>query len=485
MKIPQKSYQEPHPRVIATWAPAGVRGALQLLQHGNFTQAGYLLDAVLGDDRVQAAIGTRVNGVLSLPLLFDPAEDERRHQEAAQALAAVWWEIAPETALDQLLTYGRLLGAALAELVWATEDGAALPRLRVWHPSLLRFDPRSREWRVRQEPGELTITPGDGKWFLFAPYGERRPSTKALLRGLAIPWLAKQYAIGDWQRYSEMHGGPIRAGVTPAGAKEGDRTTFLNDLDRLASDTAIVLPEGFDLKMIEASGKSFEAFEHLIEWCDKAMTVAILGQNLTTQVEGGSLAAAQVHDNVRLDLVRSDTESLATGLREQVVSWWAEFNLGDRALAPWPRWQADPPDDLAQQAETYLKLSQALGNFAGVGVEVGPILEKYGLEASITPALSQIRLASRDRPSAARGFVRGQLYTDALDDSARLVGAEALRPDLRALLDIIESAADYEELRRRIIDAYGAMAPEALADLLEKALILADLAGRAAVLEDA
>lgn len=484
MPTPQPTYQEPHPRVVATWTPAGVRSALHLLQHGNLVQSAFLADAILGDDRVQAALGSRVNGVLGLPLLFDPADDTRQHQRAAEELGVVWWDIAPESTLDGLLTYGRLLGAVPAELVWETGGGAALPRLKVWHPSLLRNDALSRDWRLRIEAGEITITPGDGKWLLYTPYGERRPSTKALVRGLAIPWLAKQYAIGDWQRYSEAHGAPVRAGVTPAGAKEGDRRTFLTDLDRLASDTAIVLPEGYDLKLIEASGTSHEAFERLIEWCDKAITVSILGQNLTTQVEGGSLAAAHVHENVRLDLIRSDTESLSTALREQVVTWWAEFNLGDRALAPWPRWQAEPPGDLLQQSETYLKLSQALPSLMAAGIEIAPILEQYGL-ATASQQRGMIRLASGDRPSRAQGFVRGQLYADAVTDQAEERGRELLRPDLITLLGIVERGGDYETLRRQIIDAYAGMQPEALAELLEKALILADLAGRAAVLEDA
>lgn len=477
-----QNYTEPGPRTISNWTPHGVRSALNLLQGGTFSQAAYLADAILGDDRAQAAFGTRTDGVLGLPLKFTSAGDTAQAQQVAELVDAIWWTIAPEDALNQLLTYGRLLGAAVAELVWQTETGEALPVLKVWHPGLLRHDSVAERWLLRTSTGEITITPGDGKWLLYAPYGERRPWTKAMIRGLAIPWAAKMYAVQDWQRYSERHGAPILSGTTPEGITDAERRDFLEGLQALASESHIVLPAGYDVKLVEAAAKSHEAFEKLIAWADTALTIGILGQNLTTQVEGGSLAAAQVHENIRRDLIRSDAETLATALRQQVLTWWAEFNLGDRELAPWPKWQTESSADRAADAGVYETLSRALPGLLTAGVDITPIAEQYGLTLVGLP--EQVRLASRDAPAGARGFIRGQLYTDALIDSIRDRGYYSLRPDLRGLLEIIESTDDYETLRTRLIERYQALEPKALAELIEKALILADLAGRAAVLED-
>ena len=57
-------------------------------------------------------------------------------------------------------------------------------------------------------------------------------------------------------------------------------------------------------------------------------------------------------------------------------------------------------------------------------------------------------------------------------------------PDLRKVLSIIDDAEDYPELRARLREAYGDMKPDAFARLVEKALILSELAGRYSVTVD-
>src|SRR5690606_18887039 len=150
----------------------------------------------------------------------------------------------------------------------------ALPRLKVWHPSSLRRSDTG-QWSVRLANGkELPITPGDGKWAMLAPYGQRRAGTHALIRALALPWLSKNFAVSDWNRYSEVHGSPTKVGPHPAGAPDDEKAQFLTDLRGLAHDAAVVVPEGWTLELLEAKVGSGEVFGKLIDWADKAIAVA-------------------------------------------------------------------------------------------------------------------------------------------------------------------------------------------------------------------
>lgn len=496
------TYREPSVRAVSTWSPPAVRAALSLMQYGNFSQAAYLADAVLGDDRVQAVLGTRINGVLGLPLEFTPSEDKSRSKQVAETLKADFWDILPEDVAAEVMLYGQLLGACVAELVWIPKEDRIIPELKVWHPSLLSFDQQERVWKVRLESGEMPITPGDGKWFLFAPNGSRRPWTKALVRALAIPWLAKLYAVGDWNRYSEVLGGAVKQGNVPAGAQPGDKEAFKSDLKNLASDGVVIVPEGYGFELVEAQGKGSETFQHLIDWADKAFAVATLGQNLTTDVEGGSYAAAAVHNSVRQDLIEADTEGLATALHDQVLTWWAEFNFGDKSLAPWPDWNTLPPPEDGKVYKYHLDygvltVNEIRGKLGLPPTEGGDAIpqpvrsEEGGVRSKsalrLTPhtsRLTNVRLASGDDPSEADGFVQGQLYADAVADRSRRRGAVALGNELAAMLTAIEEAEDYDQLRQNLLELYEDMEPEELAEVTEKALILADLAGRLAVHED-
>lgn len=495
-----KVYREPSPRQLSTWSPSRVKAALQLLMQGDFAQAGALVDELLADDRVQATLGTRINGVLSLPLVFQPVDDTDRAQAAATALEQDWWVMATEAMLSQWMTYGLLLGASLAELVWDTSRERSLPRLEVWHPSNVRH--KDDEWQIRQGTDAwLTITPGDGKWALFTPFGVKRSGTRALIRALAVPWLSKQYAVTDWNHYSELHGSGTRVGKAPVGATDQERQDFRNDLANIASDAAVVLPGGWELELLEAKVGSGEVFDKLIGWADKAIAVAILGQNLTTDVEGGSLAAAAVHENVRYDLVQADVEVLSTTAHNDVLPWWAEFNFGDRALAPWPKWDAEPPTDEAATATAFNARAQALLTLSTAAAQTGlpvdwvnlagqlriPLIDGEDMRPPVPPApsMASIRLASGDSVDSARGFARGQLYSDRLTDVARDRAAAATRPALDRVLDLVNRATGYEQLRESLLSEFGNLDVDDLADLTESSLVLASLAGRLGVIDDA
>jgi len=499
-----KIYSEASTRALAAWSPASVRSVLTQLQRGDFSRAGALADAVLADDRMQAVLGTRINGVLSLPLAFTPADDSVRAAQAAETLELDWWDIADEAVLSEWLAYGLLLGACAAELVWDTSGERSLPRLRVWHPSNLRRDEDAGTWSVRLAGDQWQpITPGDGKWALLTPFGERRAGSRALLRAVALPWLSKSFAIGDWNRYSEVHGSAARVGKAPANSERADWEAFRADLAGLANDAAIVLPPGWEVELLEAKVGSGDVFEKLISWADKALAISILGQNLTTDVQGGSLAAAEVHERVRYDLVESDAELLATVTHDEVVVWWAEFNLGNRNLAPWPDWDATPPTDEAAVSGALAARAQALLTLSTAQLQTGlpidwvqiagrfdiPLIEGESLRPPVRQEREQldaVRLASGDTPAAARGFVRGQLYADRVADAARVEAVKAVEPGLNDVLGIIASARGYEDLRSRLLGAYGdLLAVDDLADLTESSIVLASLAGRLAVLDDA
>jgi phage gp29-like protein len=98
--------------------------------------------------------------------------------------------------------------------------------------------------------------------------------------------------------------------------------------------------------------------------------------------------------------------------------------------------------------------------------------------------LQPVRLASGDSASDARGFIEGQLYADALADDAVPRGKRALAVDLKAVLDIIDSSTSYADLRVRLREAYADMDADAFSRVMEKALVLGDLAGHHAVLQD-
>ena len=257
-KIDSTTYREGSTRSFVEWTPGLLRSAQLMADAGQLRLAADLCEALLGDGRVQGVLGTRVLGLLGLPLHFTPADESLAANRATATLEADFWKALPEQELAQLVSWGLLLGVGVGELVWEPSGDRVLPRLRVWHPRWLRWDWEKRQWLLSVDGGtEVVIEPGRNKWVLFTPYGTHRPWSHGAWRACAQPWLLKHLAIQDWARHSEVHGSPVRVGVTPEGASAEIREQVAHDFARLGGDTAICLPAGFDLKFAEPSGSSW------------------------------------------------------------------------------------------------------------------------------------------------------------------------------------------------------------------------------------
>jgi hypothetical protein len=84
-------------------------------------------------------------------------------------------------------------------------------------------------------------------------------------------------------------------------------------------------------------------------------------------------------------------------------------------------------------------------------------------------------------PPAAK---RAQAYVADVASVARDRAAKALRPDLQRVLAAIDGAGTYDEMRDALAKAFAELDPHDLADVTEHALVLAQLVGRHAILED-
>lgn len=516
---------------VVDWTPDLVRTAELLADQGDLRMAADLVEAILADDKVQGGLTTLVGALLGLPLKFEAGVRNDRGRRAVKAIEAGedWWSAFPESELTVFITWAVVLGVAVGEIEWVEDpDTGRLPgKLKFWSPRLLRWDGPSRRWmlRVGDDGREIPIQSGDGKWIVFAPKGGRRPWAYGAWRAIARWWLLKRYAISDWGAHSERHGQGTLVAHTMGGMNQFNaggnvatlRKELVTDLRGLARNSVIALPAGWDAKLLEATASTWQTFKEQKDAANEGITVALHGTNLTNE-QGGSYAKAQVLNGVHIQVVRSLAGSLSTSLHDGHLVWWAEFNFGDRKVAPWPAWDVSPPADLKGKADALGSLANALQVLVNVSdrVDVEAILEEHKVpmlapgaapakkpEAPAPPTPPPAKGAGAERPGeladvahpehdaaagkGARrtpGYVRGQVYADALADEARDQAAAILGGDVRKVLRAIEEASDYEGLRAKLVSLFAGMKPALLADRVEKAILLAQLAGRFSVVED-
>lgn len=151
------------------------------------------------------------------------------------------------------------------------------------------------------------------------------------------------------------------------------------------SETTVLLPQQagpdgakWDLELVEAKDRAWEAFPGLIADCDKAIQLAIRGTNLTSEVQGGSYAAAQVHSDEDTSYADSDCRKLCSRA-DKLWKLYAIYNHGDSELAPTTRLEAPEKPDIVALGQSQLNAVNVanMAREAGMKVDLVKLAERY------------------------------------------------------------------------------------------------------------
>ena len=202
------------------------------------------------------------------------------------------------------------------------------------------------------------------------------PIRGGLARLAAIAFMVKSYTITDWTAFAEVFGMPLRLGRYGQNASEARHSQA--DLGGgepghgrgggAAGHNADRVHRG------GATGKAARSlYEKLAVYLDKQVSKAVLGQTMTAD-DGSSRAQAQVHDEVRGDILRSDARQLEDTLNRDMVKPFIDLNYGPQESYPRLMLPVPEPEDIKVLAE-------ALGHLVPLGlrVEASVIRDKLGL----------------------------------------------------------------------------------------------------------
>ena len=183
-----------------------------------------------------------------------------------------------ESALDALA-----MGYSVGEYVWGA-DGR-LARI-AWHdPARFRFVADRWGQVTHLEPIEGAGDPLPRERFVVWSYQGRYgcPYGESDLLAAYRPWASKDQLLRAWWVALDRMGAPTPLGKLPQHASEAERETLINALQRIRTEAALVVPDTYDVSLLE-SGR-FEpgaCFALAVEYHDKQIAKAILGQTLTT-----------------------------------------------------------------------------------------------------------------------------------------------------------------------------------------------------------
>jgi phage gp29-like protein len=197
-------------------------------------------------------------------------------------------------------------------------------------------------------------------------HGDRRGLP--LLRRLFWPSWFKRQCLRLYLQFLEKGQGTIGVQYNDsAGGTEKQKA--LEAARAISDEIAVAIPSS--MKIMEAllsntrhhDGNDYRT---LLEYQDAEMTRIILGQTLATRGQEGSKgtqALGNVHQDLLLEIVKSDAQNLATVIDEQLLKPWLTWTFGEIALdhAFRPHFVIDtsPENDILEQANI-LKAARGL-----------------------------------------------------------------------------------------------------------------------------
>ena len=449
------------------------------------------------DPHLFSQLQTRKNAVTGLDyevIPFDP--DDERDKEIAEFVKEQInsLENFEDIQIDLLDAIGK--GFAVSEIIWGFDNGqVVIEDIRSRHQKRFFWDSLDDSFKVRtvEHPEGICLPVNK---FIYHRYKARsgHPSRAGVLRVVAWMYLFKNYDVKDWVSFAEIYGLPLRLGTYQPGASDDDKRALMEALIQIGADAAGMVPEGTAIEFITTEkASSTDLYERLARYCDEQTSKAVLGQTLTSDSGGGSFAQSKTHNEVRHDLTVADCKALAATLRRDLIRPLVLFNFGEDRRIPYIRYDCEEAGDLKETAEIIGTLIEK----TGLKIPTSYIYKKFGIpkpekgEEVATPTLPSpvvpipykadttqyMVLKSEEQPGT-------QQRIDILADTVVAKGSGAFRKAFDPVLKVIEKAGSLEELKdmfdndKQIEELFSEMDISGVEELLQKAMIYADLEGR-------
>ncbi|MEC7119196.1 MAG: DUF935 family protein, partial [Pseudomonadota bacterium] len=254
----------------------------------------------------------------------------------------------------------------------------------------------------------------------------------------------------------------------------------------IATETGVIIPEGAELSLLEATRSGAADYEALKDAMDAAIAKIVLSQTMTTD-NGSSRSQSETHADVRDMVVQADSDMLCESFNRSVVQWWFEYNQAAFAGATPPRIYRNvkPAEDQNKRAERDKKISE-------LGYEPTPeyITATYGegwvKKQAKANQIGQLPFADPNTPNFAESAVIDALKAGARGDQIGMLDAaqraaedyqNVIGQRVQQLLDYAESSKDFDTFERHLRDMAREMPSAQAVEKIERATFWARLAG--------
>ncbi|MDN5062292.1 DUF935 family protein [Aliarcobacter butzleri] len=410
------------------------------------------IDKIMRDSTVIAAIGNRKASTLKKEILIE-CENSNFKEILEDAFSF--------NVIDSILDIP-YYGFGVYEINWEFENGFFIPTLVERNYKNFILDNGKIKFNSLGFSEDIPFHKVIAATYKAKP---NKPYGQPLIQTLF--WLVefKNASLQFWMELLERFGTPWVIGKT-----EGDKNALAEEIYNMLGGDGAVIDTEDDIKIETA--KDGGNFKELVEYIDNQIREVILGGNLTANVQGGSLAAANVHNEVREDLAQAD-ENIVNQIIRELIWIFQEFNKTTTVIKGKLKDKDDPNKELADRDKLIY--------------DMGYKPTKEYIETTYNIKVTEIEqknnsLIANSNISRANPIILNNLPQDELERNLNNIDFSHLALTFqKQISEIISQGGSFEEILANLFEAYPTFDTKELEDSLYKYLANASLLGVASI----
>lgn len=410
------------------------------------------IDKIMRDSTVIAAIGNRKASTLKKEILIE-CENSNFKEILEDAFSF--------NVIDSILDIP-YYGFGVYEINWEFENGFFIPTLVERNYKNFILDNGKIKFNSLGFSEDIPFHKVIAATYKAKP---NKPYGQPLIQTLF--WLVefKNASLQFWVELLERFGTPWVIGKT-----EGDKNALAEEIYNMLGGDGAVIDTEDDIKIETA--KDGGNFKELVEYIDNQIREVILGGNLTANVQGGSLAAANVHNEVREDLAQAD-ENIVNQIIRELIWIFQEFNKTTTVIKGKLKDKDDPNKELADRDK--------------IIYDMGYKPTKEYIETTYNIRVTEIEqknnsLIANSNISRANPIIFNNLPQDELERNLNNIDFSNLALTFqKQISEIITQGGSFEEILANLFEAYPTFDTKELEDSLYKYLANASLLGVASI----
>ena len=323
-----------------------------LIQKGGI-QAFIVYNKLLFDETVQSALTKMSQEITGREWKIEPVSDKPGDVAVQEFVENALHGLSIDEVYRGMLE-SYIVGFTVSEVMWRRTAEGVLPYdFRFRDQRRFRFEEMlegdfgfTLRMATREEPMEGVPLPV--RKFVIQRYWAHNngdPYGAGLARILYPLVKFKRRALESQLLYSDRFANPTAVAKAPLSATACEVDTLYDHLSNLSQETALVLPEGFELDFVNPGG-SPETFETLRQSISAEINTLIAGEDEAGQADSGSRASSEVAQTVRRARAKDLSELISQTLNTTLIRWIVDLNFGTDVDSPKIYRDFEPKEDV-------------------------------------------------------------------------------------------------------------------------------------------